>query len=58
MNWGAEDFLAAAAILVAVGLGVLLVSRTIHSQPARGLLMAIVVIAALALWAHLAVGIF
>lgn len=58
MNWGSEDFAAAAAILIAVAAGVWLVLCTVRSQPARGVMIAMVILAALAVWAHLAVGVF
>lgn len=58
MDWGIEDFAAAAAILIAVGLGVAVVGQTVSAQPARGILIAGVILAGAAVWAHLAVGVF
>lgn len=58
MNWGIEDFAAAAVLLLTVVLGIAIVRYRVKTPPARWLLTAVIVIAALAVWAHLAVGIF
>ena len=57
MNWGIEDFVAA-AVLVAVGwFAIVLVRRTVQGGVLRFILLAGVVLVVLAIWAHLAVGI-
>jgi len=58
MNWGIEDFAAAAVLILTVVLGIAAVRYRVKAQPVRGILFAVIVIAALAVWAHLAVGIF
>jgi hypothetical protein len=57
MNWGIEDFTAAAVLLAAAWIGTALVRRYIHGKVLRRVLLAGVVLAVLAIWAHLAVGI-
>ena len=58
MNWGIEDFAAAAVLLIGAAVALAVVFRSVRTQPARGLLAVGVVLATLAIWAHLAVGIF
>ena len=57
MNWGIEDFTAAAALLAAAWIGIALVRRYVHGEVLRPVLLAGVVLAVLAIWAHLAVEI-
>ncbi|MGX9116842.1 hypothetical protein ACWTU6_09115 [Mesorhizobium sp. BHbsci] len=57
MNWGIEDFAAAAALLGAAWIGIALVRRNVHGAVLRPILLVGVVIVVLAIWAHLAVGI-
>ena len=56
MDWGIEDFAAAAAILIALGVGVAVVGHTVSAQPTRVILIAGVILGGMAVWAHLAVG--
>lgn len=58
MNWGLEDFLAAAALLLAAGAGVAWALRRFQSRGARTAAVAGVVLAVMLVWAELAVGIF
>jgi hypothetical protein len=58
MNWGVEDFGAAAALLIGAGLALTLVFRRVRGPISRVVLAGGVVLVALAIWAHLAVGIF
>jgi hypothetical protein len=57
MNWGIEDFTAAAALIAAAWIGIALVRRYVLGKILRPVLLAGVVLAVLAIWAHLAVGI-
>ena len=57
MNWGIEDFGAAAALLIGTGLALALIFRNVHSRLSRFLLAGGVVLVVLAIWGHLAVGI-
>lgn len=57
MNWGIEDFAAAAALLTAAWLGITLVRRNVHGRVTRPILLIGVVLVALTIWAHLSVGI-
>ena len=57
MNWGVEDFIAAAVIIVLTATGIALVRRTARSGVVRVALVILVVAAAMAVWAQLAVGI-
>jgi hypothetical protein len=56
MNWGTEDFAVAAALIASAWIGITLVRRNIHGRILRTILLACVVLIALAIWAHLAVG--
>ncbi len=58
MNWGVEDITAAAALIIGAGLALAVVFRSVHSHRARLLLAGVVAFAVLAIWAHLAVGVF
>ncbi|MBB4001579.1 hypothetical protein [Aurantimonas endophytica] len=57
MNWGFEDFAAAAALLGAAGIALVLIYESMHSQLRRVFLGVAVLVVTLAIWAHLAVGI-
>ena len=57
MNWGIEDFTAAAGLLAAAWIGIALVRRNVHGRVVRPVLLAGAVLVVLAIWAHLAVGI-
>jgi hypothetical protein len=57
MNWGIEDFTAAAVLLAAAWIGITLVRHNVHGRVRRPILLAGVVLVVLAIWAHLAVGI-
>jgi hypothetical protein len=57
MNWGMEDLIAAAALLIAVAIAVTVVFRATHSRVWRLILTGVVVLIAFAVWAQLAVGI-
>ena len=57
VNWGPEDFLAAALLIGAAGLGCELVVRRAGKGLLRAALIGAVELAALLVWAELAVGI-
>jgi hypothetical protein len=57
MNWEIEDYTAAALLLAAAWIGIALVRRNVHDRILRPILLVGVVLAVLAIWAHLAVGI-
>ena len=58
MNWGFEDFVAAAALLGGSSIALALIYESFPSPLSRVLLSSGVVLVTLAIWAHLAVGIF
>ena len=58
MNWGIEDFAAAAVILAGVAVWLIIVFATVGTQPARAVLAGGVILGAATIWAHLAVGVF
>jgi hypothetical protein len=57
VRWGREDFVAAAALFVATWVGLEIVLRLFKARPARIIGASAVVVALLAVWAQLAVGI-
>jgi hypothetical protein len=56
MNWGAEDFVAAALLLGGVGLAFEVAVRVTRSTLGRVLIGAVLLTALLVIWAELAVG--
>ena len=58
VQWGLGDFLAAALLLGATGLGVEMVVRVVHKPLYRWAAIGGVILLALLIWAELAVGIF
>jgi hypothetical protein len=58
MNWGMEDFIAAAALLSLAVVAVVLVRQHVKGRMQRVALIVVIVLAFLAVWAELAVGIF
>ncbi|MCW1402263.1 hypothetical protein OKA06_07965 [Novosphingobium sp. MW5] len=58
VNWGAEDFIAAAVLIGGAGLGIELAVRLVKSRTAMFALIAGVIGLMLLVWAELAVGIF
>ncbi|MFM5907300.1 MAG: hypothetical protein ACKOPO_06920 [Novosphingobium sp.] len=58
VNWGAEDFAAAALLIGGAGLGVELAVRFIRARRAMALTIAAILLALALVWAELAVGIF
>ncbi len=58
MNWGIEDLVAAAVLLLVAVVGVAVVLSTVHSRMWRLLLVGVIIFVVLAIWAQLAVGIF
>lgn len=58
VNWGAEDFLAAAVLIGGAGLAVELAVRFIRTRAAMFATIAAVALAFVLVWAELAVGIF
>ena len=58
MNWGIEDFGAAAALLIGAGIALALIFRSVRSRRPQLVLSGSVVLIVLAIWAHLAVGVF
>ena len=57
MNWGAEDLAAAAVLLLATVVAVAVVFKTNRNRMWRVILTGAVILAVLAIWAQLAVGI-
>lgn len=57
VNWGAEDFLAAALLIGGTGLGVELAARFIKTRGTMFIAIAFVVLVTVLIWAELAVGI-
>lgn len=58
MNWGLEDFVAAAALLLAAGAGTAWALRRFERRGARTAAVAVILLAVALVWAELAVGIF
>ncbi|MBP0441257.1 hypothetical protein [Tianweitania sediminis] len=58
VNWGFSDFLHAALLLGGTGVALEIAGRTIRSQGAATLTALLLVAVLLAVWAHLAVGVF
>ncbi len=58
MNWGLEDFAAAALLLGAAGLAVELAVRVVRGRRARVAAGLAILAALLLVWAELAVGLF
>lgn len=58
MDWGAEDFIAAAVLIAATWAAVEAVLLVVKPAMARALAIGAVVAVTLGLWAQLAVGIF
>lgn len=58
INWSTFDFLVAATLLIALGVGIELIFRKNKTANTRFLFLGILIIAFLLLWAELAVGIF
>ncbi|WP_127754397.1 hypothetical protein [Devosia sp. 1566] len=58
VNWGAEDFFAAAGLLAAAWAAIEVLFRAVQTVRARLMGTSLALIALLAIWAQLAVGIF
>lgn len=58
MNWGIEDFAAAAALLLGTALALTLVFKTVRPRLPRNLMAGGVVLLLIGIWVQLAVGIF
>ena len=58
VNWTASDFVAAAALLAVVGVGLECATRLVRSRTASVSLMLLIVAGAALVWAEGAVGIF
>jgi len=58
MNWGMEDLIAASGLLFGAGLALAFVFRIVRAGPARVFLVCVVALVLIAVWAHLAVGLF
>jgi hypothetical protein len=58
MNWGLEDVFAAMLLIGAAILTIIAIQQLVQRRPLRFLFIAIVMLTVLAIWAHLAVGIF
>lgn len=58
MNWGIEDFAAAAALLIGAGLALTIIFRSVRGRLPRLLSAGGIVLVVLTVWAHLAVDIF
>lgn len=58
MNWGFEDGIAAALLIGGAAVAAWLIFKLIYRVTMRMILLAVVLIAALAIWAQLAVGVF
>ena len=57
MNWGAEDFFAAAALIWGAGLAIELAVRFLRTTTHRLATIAVVLLGFLLIWAELAVGV-
>jgi hypothetical protein len=58
VNWGPEDFLAAAAMLLGASFAYVIAARVLHTRRQRLMAGAGVMMVLLTVWAELAVGIF
>ncbi len=58
MNWGLEDVFAATLLIGAAILTIIAIQHLVHRRLLRMLLVAIAVLIVIAIWAHLAVGVF
>lgn len=58
VNWGPEDFLAAALLIGLAGLGFELAARLSRGRAVRWIVAGAVLLGVLLVWAELAVGIF
>ena len=58
MNWGFEDVVAATLLIAGALLAIMAVRRLVHRRSLRLVFIAIVLLVVLAIWAHLAVGVF
>lgn len=58
MDWGLEDLTAATILLVGAGIALAIILRTVHHRGLQMLGVIAAVLIFLAIWAHLAVGIF
>ena len=56
MNWDLYDFVAAAALLIAAGLGVFLSLKLVKNRSRRWLAIGLVVAGIALIWVQLAVG--
>jgi hypothetical protein len=58
VNWGAEDFAAAAVLLFGAGCGLVFVARRVSGKAARAASFAAILTLLGIVWAELAVGLF
>jgi hypothetical protein len=58
MNWGIEDLAAAAVLIGGAAIALTIVLRSIRNAMLRAILAIGIILGVLAIWAHLAVGIF
>lgn len=58
VNWGAEDFAAAAMLLIGTGLALEVAARVLVGPVRRALAAAVIVAVVVLVWAELAVGLF
>lgn len=58
VNWDLTDFIAAGALLLAAGLAIEVVLRTIKAGNFRTVLFIVILLALFLVWAELAVGVF
>lgn len=58
MNWGIEDLVASIALVGGAGIILAVVITTVPSLRMRQVLAGAVILALLAIWAHLSVGVF
>lgn len=58
VDWGVEDFVAAAVLLFTAGAAIVLALRTIEGRGKRVAAVAAIALALLLVWAELAVGVF
>ena len=58
VNWGAEDFIAAATLLGGAGLAIEATIRLVRGTAARIMLGSAILAGVSLIWAHLAIGVF
>ena len=57
-NWGIEDFIAALVLIFGLAVGCMLTLKFTKKAKSRWILITLLIAAFLAIWAHLAVGLW